>query len=211
MINRLYDWAESFRTPFPDDLPEKPPATLSGFIAHYALPFWPLLLGAGILSTIIALLEIYLFSFVGDLVDWITHSSVQSFWTDRWPEFTVFLVIVLFVLPGLRLLFEAAVNQGMLGNFAMRTRWQAHRYLLRQSVEFFQNDFAGRVAAKMMQTSLGVRVTVVKLIEVMLYVAVYFIGPDDRSQISSRSALFIETQLAAQSLEFIGCRAFKRP
>jgi len=58
----------------------------------------------------------------------------------------------------------------------MRTRWQAHRYLLRQSIEFFQNDFAGRIAAKMMQTSLGVRDAVIKVTEVLLYVVVYFTG-----------------------------------
>jgi len=58
----------------------------------------------------------------------------------------------------------------------MRTRWQAHRYLLRQSVEFFQDDFAGRIAAKMMQTSLGVREAVMKVTEVLLYVTVYFVG-----------------------------------
>jgi ATP-binding cassette subfamily B multidrug efflux pump len=58
----------------------------------------------------------------------------------------------------------------------MRTRWQAHRYLLRQSVEFFQDDFAGRIAAKMMQTSLGVREAVMKVTEVLLYVTVYFFG-----------------------------------
>ena len=56
----------------------------------------------------------------------------------------------------------------------MRTRWQAHRYLLRQSMTFFQNDFAGRVATKMMQTALAVRDVVIRFTEVFLYVSVYF-------------------------------------
>ena len=58
----------------------------------------------------------------------------------------------------------------------MRTRWQAHRYVLRQSMDFFHNDFAGRVATKVMQTPLGVREVVMKVSEVLLYVAVYFTG-----------------------------------
>ena len=58
----------------------------------------------------------------------------------------------------------------------MRTRWQAHRYVLRQSMDFFHNDFAGRVATKVMQTALGVREVVMKVSEVLLYVAVYFTG-----------------------------------
>ncbi|MDP4944802.1 MAG: ABC transporter ATP-binding protein/permease, partial [Alishewanella sp.] len=53
-------------------------------------------------------------------------------------------------------------------------RWQAHRYLLRQSVSFYQNDFAGRIATKVMQTSLAVRETVMKLLDVLVYVTVYF-------------------------------------
>ncbi|MBT4689821.1 MAG: ABC transporter ATP-binding protein, partial [Rhodospirillaceae bacterium] len=78
------------------------------------------------------------------------------------------------VLPILKFFYESVSHQGLLGNFAMRTRWQAHRYLLRQSMEFYQDDFAGRVAAKMMQTALAVRDIVMKFTEVLLYVAVYF-------------------------------------
>ena len=58
----------------------------------------------------------------------------------------------------------------------MRTRWHAHRYVLRQSVEFFQNDFAGRVATKVMQTALAVRDVVMTALEVLLYVFAYFTG-----------------------------------
>ncbi len=68
------------------------------------------------------------------------------------------------------------IHQGLLGNFAMRTRWQTHRYVLRQSMEFYQNDFAGRIAQKVLQTSLAVRDVVMKVTEVLLYVAVYFTG-----------------------------------
>jgi len=83
-------------------------------------------------------------------------------------------ILVLIILPALKLLFELLTHQGLLGNFAMRTRWQAHRYLLRQSMTFFQDDFAGRVATKVMQTAVGVRDTVLKVTEVLLYVSVYF-------------------------------------
>ena len=176
IFDSLFTWFEKFQTPFPEDLPARPPSTLSGFIVHYARPFWPLILASSILSTIIALIEVYLFAFVGDLVDWLAVSSRDTFWDQHKFQIIVVSAIVLFILPLLKLFFEATVHQGILGNFAMRTRWQAHRYLLRQSVEFFQNDFAGRVAAKMMQTSLGVRDTVIKLTEVLLYVIVYFTG-----------------------------------
>ena len=176
MIDKIYSWFEKFRRPFPDDIPTMPPKTLGGFIRHYARPFSSLIITASILSTIIALLELYLFSFVGSLIDWLTLSSPETFWQTHWQQLCLIMLLILIVLPGLQFLSVATVNQGLLGNFAMRTRWQAHRYLLRQSIEFFHNDFAGRVAAKMMQTSLGVRDTVVNLIEVILYVLVYFLG-----------------------------------
>ena len=176
MINAIFTWFEKYSDPFPEDLPSKPPSSLLGFVAHYAKPFWRLIAAAAVLSTIIALIEVYLFSFVGNLVDWLIETDRESFWEVHQTKIIAVSILTVVVLPLLKFFYEAAVHQGLLGNFAMRTRWQAHRYLLRQSVEFFQNDFAGRVAAKMMQTSLGVRDAIVKLTEVLLYVIVYFSG-----------------------------------
>ena len=85
-------------------------------------------------------------------------------------------VVVLVLLPILKFFYKSVIHQGILGNFTMRTRWQAHRYVLRQSMEFFHNDYAGRVAAKVMQTSIAVREVVMKVAEVLLYVAIYFTG-----------------------------------
>ena len=174
VIQSFFHWLEGLCDPFPPPQPEKPPETLSGFVIHYAKPFWPLLLVGAILSTVIALIEVSLFAFVGSLVDWLSASTRDTFWQTYRYKLIGISVVVLVVLPLLKFFYEGVVHQGMLGNFAMRTRWQAHRYLLRQSIEFFQNDFAGRVAAKMMQTSLGVRDAVIKVTEVLLYVAVYF-------------------------------------
>jgi ATP-binding cassette subfamily B multidrug efflux pump len=58
----------------------------------------------------------------------------------------------------------------------MRIRWQVHRYLLKQSMAFYQDEFAGRIATKLMQTALAVRECVIKLIDVVNYVVVYFLG-----------------------------------
>ena len=65
--------------------------------------------------------------------------------------------LVLLVLPILNFISEAISHQGLRGAFAMRIRWLAHRYVLRQSMDFFHNDYAGRVATKVMQAALGVR------------------------------------------------------
>ncbi len=175
-INKLNAWLEGYCPPFPSEQPTKPPDTLRGFVTYYTLPFWPLILTSAIFAIIISLIEVYLFSFVGNLVDWLADSDRETFWELYRTKLIAIAILVLVVLPVLKFLYESIVHQGLLGNFAMRTRWQAHRYLLRQSIEFFQNDFAGRIAAKMMQTSLGVRDAVIKVTEVLLYVSVYFTG-----------------------------------
>jgi ATP-binding cassette subfamily B multidrug efflux pump len=151
-----------------------PPASLIPFMLHYARPFWRLLLASALFSTVIALLEVTLFGFLGRLVDWLASADRATFWDDHGGQIILMGAVVLVVLPILKFFYESISHQGLLGNFAMRTRWQAHRYLLRQSMEFYQDDFAGRVAAKMMQTALAVRDIVMKLTEVLLYVAVYF-------------------------------------
>ncbi len=174
MIDKLFNWLENRSDPFPVEPPEKPPDTLLGFLVHYSWPFWPLLLMVSVFATIVAIVEVGLFAFVGNLVDWLVASDRESFWSEHKYYLIGMSVLVLIVLPILKFGYESVVHQGLLGNFAMRTRWQAHRYLLRQSVEFFQDDFAGRVATKMMQTALAVREVVMKLTEVLIYIGVYF-------------------------------------
>jgi ATP-binding cassette subfamily B multidrug efflux pump len=176
VIAAIFRWLETRTDSFPEDLPERPPTTLISFIVHYARPFWPLLLASSLFATVVALIEVSLFAFVGKLVDWLSTADRQTFWQDHWLSLTGMGLLILVVLPFLKFWYEAVIHQGLIGNFAMRTRWQAHRYVLRQSMDFFQNDFAGRVATKVMQTALGVREVVMKVSEVLLYVAVYFTG-----------------------------------
>jgi ATP-binding cassette subfamily B multidrug efflux pump len=149
---------------------------LLAFAWHYTRPFWPLLVISMMFSAVIALLEVWLFAFLGDLVDLLTSAERATFWENHGTKLMVMGAIVLVVLPVLNFFSEAVSHQGLRGNYAMRIRWTAHRYVLRQSMDFFHNDFAGRVATKVMQTALGVRDAVMKLTEVIIYVSVYFTG-----------------------------------
>ncbi len=174
MISALFRWFERLAEPFPAWQPEMPPDTLWRFVAHYAWPFRRLIGCAAVLAAVIAILEVALFAFVGRLVDWLNSADKTAFWDLHGYTLTGMSILVLVILPGLKFIYEVMVHQGLLGNFAMRTRWQAHRYVLRQSMQFFQDDFAGRVATKVMQTALAVRDLVMKITEVLLYVGVYF-------------------------------------
>ncbi|WP_373504837.1 ABC transporter ATP-binding protein [Aestuariivirga sp.] len=176
MIDRLFTWLEGRVDPFPPERPGKPPAGFFAFSWHYTKPFRGLLVASMLFAAVIAFLEVYLFSFLGNLVDLLTKADRATFLDTHWQILTVMGLTVLVVLPVLNFLSEAISHQGLRGNYAMRIRWEAHRYVLRQSMEFFSNDFAGRVATKVMQTALAIRDAVMKLTEVIVYVAVYFLG-----------------------------------
>jgi ATP-binding cassette, subfamily B, multidrug efflux pump len=176
VFERIFNWLESRTDTFPPVKPEKPGNTLWGFVWHYTKPFWPMILVCSALASAVALIEVSLFSFLGNLIDWLSTANRQTFWQDHQARLITMSVLVLVVLPILKFWYEAVVHQGLVGNFAMRIRWLAHRYVLRQSVDFFQNDFAGRIATKVMQAAMGTRDTVMKITEVLVYVGVYFTG-----------------------------------
>lgn len=83
-------------------------------------------------------------------------------------------LLVLVGMPLLIAFYSLLIHQSLLGNYPMSIRWLAHRYLLKQSVSFYQDEFAGRISTKVMQTALAVRETVMKSLDVFVYVMVYF-------------------------------------
>jgi ATP-binding cassette subfamily B multidrug efflux pump len=176
MFERIFKWLESTAEVFPAAQPEMPPVRFWPFIKHYTRPFWKQLAACSGLAVVVALLEVALFGFLGRLVDWLAAADRATFWAEHGDRLMWMGALILIVLPIAKFAYEAVIHQGLMGNFAMRIRWQAHRYVLRQSMEFFQNEFAGRVAAKVMQTAMAVRDTVLKIAEVLVYVGVYFLG-----------------------------------
>ena len=176
MITRLFNWLENYVNSFPMQQAEKPDAKLFAFAFHYTKPFLPLLAASILFSTVIALIEVYLFAFIGNLVDLLSTADRATFWEVNATKLILMGALVLLVLPSLNFISEAISHQGLRGAFAMRIRWLAHRYVLRQSMDFFHNDYAGRVATKVMQAALGVRDAVMKITEVVVYVTVYFVG-----------------------------------
>ncbi len=174
MFKPLFKLFENAVPPFPDTEIERPPKSMWPFIWHYAKPFRFLLVALFFTSAIIAGIEVYMFSAIGQLIDGMQGSDPSQFFALHGQTLINMAVIILVVWPLLNVLDSAVEHQGMLGNFAMQIRWRAHRYLLRQSTSFFANDFSGRIATKVMQTALSVRDTIVSLNGLMVYVAVYF-------------------------------------
>ncbi|MBK8162294.1 MAG: ABC transporter ATP-binding protein [Gammaproteobacteria bacterium] len=171
----MYAFFERLIMPFPPQDPELPPRGLFAFCRHYTRGIEPHLAVMALLTGIIAILEVSLFGYLGSLVDWLNRTTPAEIFGAE-GRFLWTVLAVLIALPVAVLLHSLIIHQALLGNYPMIIRWKAHRYLLGQSLSFFQNDFAGRIATKVMQTALAVRETVMKLLDVILYVVVYFSG-----------------------------------
>jgi len=168
-------WFESRLNPFPPEELQEPPSSLLGFCLYFTRGSWPWIAMTAVLMASVALLEVWLFSFLGDVVNWLSEQNRETFMaTEGWKLLGMGLVIL--GLPLMVLLHSLLSFQVLMGNYPMRIRWSVHRYLLKQSMAFYQEEFAGRIATKLMQTSLAVRECVIKLIDVLNYVSVYFIG-----------------------------------
>ncbi len=172
----MFAFFEKLVTPFPPEEPKQPPGSLLAFCYHYTKGVQFYLLLMAVLTVLVAVMEVALFAFLGELVDWLNHKAPETLLQDEGTVLLGMSAMVLLGLPIASFLHSLVVHQTLLGNYPMIIRWQAHRFLLGQSLAFYQDEFAGRVATKLMQTALAVREAVMKLLDVLLYVAVYFGG-----------------------------------
>lgn len=170
----MLQFFEKLTNPFPAEEPTQPPKGLYAFCRHYSKGMEIPLLVMALLTALLAMLEVSLFGFMGQLVDWLVQKDPATLWQTEQDTLIRMGLLTAVGMPLLVLIHSAVLHQTLLGNYPMSIRWQAHRYLLKQSVSFYQNDFAGRIATKVMQTALAVRETATKLLDVMVYVLVYF-------------------------------------
>jgi ATP-binding cassette subfamily B protein/ATP-binding cassette subfamily B multidrug efflux pump len=169
----MFGFFERLIDPYPPEHPVEPPKGLYQFCRHYVRGIEPYLVLLALLTTCLAISEAMLYGVLGQMVDWLAEKESTHFLQEEWPTLLIMSVFILFVIPTLVLLHSLVIHQTLMGNFPMRTRWLSHRYLLNQSYTFFQHEFSGRIATKVMQTALSVRETVMKLLDVILFVTVY--------------------------------------
>ena len=171
----MFGFFERVVNPFPEEIPQQPPKGIYQFCRYFTKGLEPWLITMAILTALVAIAEASLFGILGKVVDLLVVSNPQTFVQDSWTSIVVMSVFILIVIPVLASLHSLVVHQTLMGNFPMAVRWMAHRYLLNQSYGFFQNEFSGRIATKVMQTALAVRESVMKLLDVILFVSVYVI------------------------------------
>lgn len=172
----MYSYFESLINPYPADPPQQPPNTLAKFFWHYTRGCWKVLAVMMVSIIVLSAVEVSLFGFMGNIVDWLGSANKETFLNDEGWKLAAMVGVALLLVPILSLFHSLLVHQAVLGNYGMIMRWQMHRYLLRQSMAFFADEFAGRIATKVMQTSLALRDATVTILNVMVFVGVYFLG-----------------------------------
>ena len=172
----IFKFFENLVDPFPGNAPERSPGSIYQFCRHYSRGLEPWLLLMALLSTGIAIVEVALFGLMGKVIDWLANQSPDMAIDPSGERLLLLVLCAVLAYPVLVILQSLLLHQTLMGNFPMIVRWQAHRYLLRQSLSFFHDEFAGRIATRVMQTALAVRSTVIKLLDILVYVGVYFIS-----------------------------------
>jgi ATP-binding cassette, subfamily B, multidrug efflux pump len=176
MVTSMLRWFEQRLDPYPAAEPAEPPKGLLAFCLHYSHGAKKWLGLMAVTSALIAAGEILLYSFVGNIVDWLAEADRATFLAEEGWRLALMAGFMLVVMPALILVSTLTMHQTLLGNFPQRIRWMTHRYLIRQSMSYFQDEFAGRIGAKLMQTSLAVREVAMKVLDILVYVSVYFTG-----------------------------------
>ncbi|MCG7391904.1 ABC transporter ATP-binding protein/permease [Microvirga sp. ACRRW] len=172
----MFRWFEKRVDPFaPFNESETPPNTVSGFTWHYLKPvrFWLVILF--IVALVVGLFESSLYILLGWLVDILTKSTPDRIWVDHGTTLLGMAALVVLVRPILNFAHELISNQVIIPQSTNMIRWRTHVYTLGHAVSYFQADFAGRLANRVMQGGGAIRSIAVTLIDTLLYVVIYAI------------------------------------
>jgi ATP-binding cassette subfamily B multidrug efflux pump len=154
---------------------DTPPTKLFPFMWEYSKPFKAVFAFTAVMSLIVASVEVGLIYYMGRVVDLLGGDPVQV-WSDYGTEFIVMAVLILTVRPLLQVMDVALLNNTILPNFGTLIRWRAHKHVLRQSVGWFENDFAGRIANRIMQTPPAAGEVVFQVFDAISFSLAYLIG-----------------------------------
>ena len=170
----LFQAFERLVHPYPDEPPEPPPKGLLPFLWACSQGTRPYIAAMTVFTAAIGAFEALLFAFLGRIVDWLARLSPAQLWAEEGGTLVLLAAVLSgsILLAALQTMFK---HQTLAGNFPMRLRWNFHRLMLGQSMGFFQDEFAGRIATKVMQSALAVREVWMIVADILTYVLIYFI------------------------------------
>lgn len=170
----MFSWFEKRIDPFPQQEIPVPPRQLLKFIWGTSKGMRQYLLLMGLLAAVIGAFEAILFAVLGKVVDWLTDLEPALLWSQ---EGATLLIVAAVIVGSIALVaVQTWIRwQAIAGNYSMRMRWQFHRLMLSQSMSFFQDEFAGRIATKVMQTAQALRDMYMIVVDILVFAIIYFV------------------------------------
>jgi ATP-binding cassette subfamily B multidrug efflux pump len=159
-----------FGTPVPE---APPPKTLAGFYWHFIAQAKALFAALFFAGLTVALLDAAIPAMIGQLVTMLGEHQPETLWAEAWPSLLGMAAILLLGRPLAITTQNLITQQGINGNVTSMIRWQSHWQVVRQGLPFFQEDFSGRIANRVMQAGPALRETVVQVVNAVWYILVY--------------------------------------
>ncbi len=175
-MGNLFSWFAGLIDPFEEAPVERPPSTILAFYRYFIRPVRKVLLAIIVISLVTSVTEMALFVFLGRIVDLVGTSPPETFFTDNGPLLIFMGIVVVVVRPVAILLWRGLTSMAFVPSVTAMVRWRSYRYVLRQSLSFFNDDFAGRIAQKVMQSGPALRESVVNLTEGVWTLIIYLFG-----------------------------------
>ena len=170
----MFRWFEKRIHPYPLTPPTILPKQFFAFVWQASKGTRLMVIGLTVLTAMVGVFEAILFAMMGKMVDWLSNVEPALLWQKEGSNLLILAAIIIgsIFLIGLQSLIK---QQGLMGTFPMRLRWNFHRQVLNQGLSFFSDDFAGRIATKVMQTSLAVRDVWMLMADIIAFMLVYFV------------------------------------
>ena len=152
---------------------ESPPSTVWAFYLYYLRQVWPSFLALLVVGLFASLIEVAMFSYLSRIIDLAQGTPNVNFFSEHKGELAWMLVVILLLRPLFFGLHDLLVHQTINPGMTSLIRWQNHSYVLKQSLNFFQSDFAGRIAQRIMQTGNSLRDSAVQAVDALWHVLIY--------------------------------------
>ena len=172
----MFRFFETRIDPFREHDESMPPASLFGYYGRYCRQVWPFLVAVMAIGLVVSLIEVSILRFVGALVDTLRSTSPDRLLREHGGEFLAMGLLILVGRPLANFTHDLLTQQAIAPGMTNLIRWQTHRYVLRQSLTYFANDFAGRIASNIIQAAASLRDSVVQVIDALWFVAVFAIS-----------------------------------
>ncbi|MFK8250554.1 ABC transporter ATP-binding protein [Ancylobacter terrae] len=176
MFARLLHWFETRLDPFRPTPVVQPPEGLLAFYWHFVRQGRGLFVAALVAAFCVAIVEVSLFRYVGQIVNLLESSSPATIFAEHSGLLLWMAFVVMIARPVAQAMHDFLIRQSITANISSLVRWQSYRWVVRQSLGFFQGDFAGRIATRVQQSGSALRGSVVEVIDALWYVTVYAVS-----------------------------------